>query len=132
MTPACPDVRPRLFAYHLGAGDLGLRDDIDAHLTGCPECLRAFLAHKRTCEDGGAFDERPSPALRQRLRTVVAARRRVPRAPKVVWVMAVAALALAVLGAMYVIRAPLAPLSRPAEAPGLVDAPSTQAASNLL
>ncbi len=132
MTPACANVRPALFAYHLGACDPGLCDDIDLHLTGCAECLRAFLSHKRTCEEGGAFDERPSPRLRQRLRSVVAAKRRLPRAPRAVWVMAVAALALAVLGAMYVIRAPLAPLGRPAAAPGLVDAPSTQAASNLL
>lgn len=71
---------------------MNLRDDIDLHLLGCSACLRDFLAHKRICEDGSAFDERPSPVLQHRLRSVVAAKRRVPHRAAAVWVMAVAAL----------------------------------------
>ncbi len=131
MSNACTDVKPQLLGYQLGACEPGLRDDIDQHLLGCSTCLRDFLAHKRVCEDGSAFDERPSPQLQHRLRSVVASKRRVPRKAAAVWVMAVAALALAVWGAMWVMRSPLAPLTA-TPVGGLVDSPTSQAASNLL
>jgi predicted anti-sigma-YlaC factor YlaD len=92
---SCSVVKPELFAYQLGATELPLRDELDAHLLGCPDCLAAFLAHKRTCEDGASFEARPSDLVRARLRLSVLVRR--PRRS----VFLVAAAAAATLAAVW-------------------------------
>lgn len=67
----CPLIRGELVAYHFGSVDEATRDAVEAHLLGCPGCLRAFLALKREIETAGA-SPRPSPAARERLRQAVA------------------------------------------------------------
>lgn len=113
----CTDITPHLFGYQLGACERDVRDDIDAHLLGCSACLSTALAYKRVNEDGAAFDERPSPKVRHRLRSAVLAKRKPPVA---VWVMAIAALAFAVIGTLWVRR----PAPTLTDVTGLVDAPT--------
>ncbi len=115
---SCDAVKPELFAYHLGASDLPLRDELDAHLLGCRECLGAFLAHKRACEDGGAFEARPSDLVRARLRRQVSSRR--PR--RTTYVVLAAAAAAMLAGGWFALHA--APAARPASE--LIDATSQQ------
>jgi anti-sigma factor RsiW len=62
----CPLIRTELVAYHFGAADEEVRDAVDAHLVGCPECLRAYLRLKRHLEIGSSA--RPSAHVRERLR----------------------------------------------------------------
>jgi len=69
----CDVIKPELLGYHLGTLDLVLRDGIDAHLLACRGCLTRYLEVKRALEDGQLPDERPSPALRARVRADVAA-----------------------------------------------------------
>ncbi len=66
----CKNVSDDLLGFHLGALDQARRDEVEAHLLGCPDCLRSFLALKRSLEleeDGPS----PSPASRERLRQAV-------------------------------------------------------------
>ncbi len=125
MTP-CDDITPHLFAYQLGACERAVRDDIDAHLLGCTSCLRAYLGHKRVSEDGAAFDERPSGSMRSRLHSVVRAKRAHRKAPVAVWVMAIAAVALALVGTLWALR----PAPQLTNVTGLVDSPNTYAAAH--
>jgi ferric-dicitrate binding protein FerR (iron transport regulator) len=115
---SCDAVTPELFAYQLGASDLPLRDELDAHLLGCRDCLSAFLAHKRACEDGGAFEARPSDLVRARLRREVVARG--PR--RTTWVMVAAAAAVMIAAVWFALRP--TPSSKPANE--LIDATSQQ------
>lgn len=108
MTP-CSEIEPLLLPYELGAATLPERDACDAHVSGCPGCLTKYLALKRLREDAAAFDERPLPSTRARLRARVA--RRAPRRP-VVWAFAAAALVALVL-ALQLLR-PAPPASPPA------------------
>lgn len=124
----CADVKPQLLAYQLGACEHDLRDEIDGHLLGCTACLGAFLMHKRSCEDGSAFEARPSPAVHLRLREAVLAKRpRATRARPAVWLMGAAALMIAVAGAVWALRPAPTPLAQPTTLNGLVDSPTTQA-----
>ena len=132
MTP-CEELEPRVLAYQLGACEPQLRDELDAHLLTCIGCLTRFLAQKRVCEDAAAFDQRPSPALHPRLRAAVLARRAHRPRSRAVWVMGLAAVLFALAGALWTLRPASAPsLERPADLNGLVDAPTTQAASSFL
>jgi anti-sigma factor RsiW len=91
----CDDVTPSLLAWQLGATTSPDREGIEEHLKGCTSCFAKFLAIKRVNEDAAAFDERPSPLVRERLRARV--KRRAPR--RVTWVMGLAAAAaLIILG----------------------------------
>ena len=58
-----------LLAFPLGALDEARRDEVETHLFGCPDCLRGFLALKRSLEleDGPS----PSPTSRERLRQAI-------------------------------------------------------------
>jgi predicted anti-sigma-YlaC factor YlaD len=67
----CALIREELFAYHFGAASDEERDRIDAHLPECGDCLRTYLTLKRRLESGAA-SERPSDAVRDRLREEVA------------------------------------------------------------
>src|SRR5215468_9144357 len=66
----CETVSEDLLGFHLGALDRARRDEVETHLFDCPECLRSFLALKRSLEleDEGPS---PSPASRQRLRQAI-------------------------------------------------------------
>ncbi len=67
-----------LLPFHLGALEEAEREHLEAHLLGCRACLAEYLALKRRFDSASAFEDRPSPAARERLRTEV--RRRLPRA----------------------------------------------------
>ncbi|MDP1821754.1 MAG: zf-HC2 domain-containing protein [Archangium sp.] len=117
----CDDVTPALLAWQLGACESPERDAIDVHLATCPACLGRFLATKRITEDAAAFDERPAPAVRERLRGHVARRARRPVRTSWVVGLAAAALLLGFLGWRVLTPAPLT--TPPAAAGhGLVDA----------
>ena len=118
----CDDVTPLLLAWQLGACETGEREGIEEHLKGCAACFSKFLAIKRVNEDAAAFDERPSPRLKERLRARVK-QARTPR--RMTWVMGLAAAAaliiLGVVGWRALERGSLA--TPPAAAGnGLVDA----------
>ena len=69
----CAAVASVLVAYHFASleGDEAERDAIDTHLLACQRCLGTYLALKRAAERGPL--EKPSPAVRTRLRASVAA-----------------------------------------------------------
>jgi hypothetical protein len=69
----CAGVAGHLVAYHFQVATITdeERDAIDAHLLECRACLKAYLALKRAAERGPL--EKPSSAVRQRLRADVAA-----------------------------------------------------------
>ena len=91
----CDDVTPSLLAWQLGASTSPEREGIEEHLKGCASCFAKFLELKRVSEDAAAFDERPSPRTRERLRARV--KQRAPR--RATWVMGLAAAAaLIILG----------------------------------
>jgi len=68
---SCDTVRPELVAYHFGTIELGARQAVEDHLTGCVGCLREFMALKRNMETA---EEEPLPSrgVRERLRSAVA------------------------------------------------------------
>lgn len=123
---ACDDVLPELFGYHLGASEPERRASIDAHLVSCSSCLRAYLEHKRVTEDGAAFEARPSPRVRERLRAEVRRRKPTRFAP---WVALAAAASLAVAGVWWAMQ-PSAPALRTLPN-DLVDAPVAPASASL-
>jgi anti-sigma factor RsiW len=55
-------------SYHFATISEEQRDDVEAHLVECSECLRAFLSVKRAIETGQA-GPMPSAVSRQRLRS---------------------------------------------------------------
>ncbi|MBK7862241.1 MAG: zf-HC2 domain-containing protein [Archangiaceae bacterium] len=99
----CAELEPLLMPYELGASTPAERDACETHLAACPACLAAFLSLKRVREDAAAFDERPSPVVRDRLRARVAARSR--RRP-VLWAAAAAALIAAALALKVLLQPP--------------------------
>ncbi len=68
---SCDTVKPELVAYHFGTIDPEARKAVEAHLPGCGDCLREFIALKRDMETGEA-EPLPSRAARERLRLAVA------------------------------------------------------------
>jgi len=77
----CSDINPELVLYHFGEITPEARDEVEAHLLSCPECLADFLALKRQVETA-ALDERPSETARARLRSAVAEELGVETAPR--------------------------------------------------
>ena len=116
----CDDVTPTLLAWQLGGCESPEREFIDAHVAACPTCLATFLSLKRIAEDAAAFDERPAPAIRARLRDTVGKR---ARRPVRRWVVGLAAAALLLAFMGWRVLTP-ASLTAPASAAGhgLVDA----------
>jgi anti-sigma factor RsiW len=68
----CAGVASHLVAYHFGATSEDDRNAIDSHLVACTSCLRTYLALKHATERAAL--DRPSPAVRERLRAEVARR----------------------------------------------------------
>jgi hypothetical protein len=62
--------------FYLGALEEDELDAAQAHLLACRTCLSEYLSAKRRVDSAAAFDERPSPAARHRLRTEVSHRLR--------------------------------------------------------
>jgi anti-sigma factor RsiW len=65
----CNHDRTDLVAFHFGEVDE--REDVEARLAGCAECLREYFAIKRAIESGGDAP-RPSDLVRERVRRAVA------------------------------------------------------------
>jgi anti-sigma factor RsiW len=65
-----------LVAYHLGSAGEEERERVEGHLVECPTCAQAYVRLKRHFEHAPA--ERPSDALRRRLRAEVEASFRPP------------------------------------------------------
>ncbi len=68
----CDRARPELVVYHFGETALDLRDDLEAHLLCCKDCLGDYLRLKREIETADPA-EKPSREARARLRAAVAA-----------------------------------------------------------
>lgn len=67
----CERIEPALTGYHFATLDDGERRAVEAHLPGCPACVRVFVELKRSIELAEEAPA-PSPALRARLRESVA------------------------------------------------------------
>jgi hypothetical protein len=72
MTDRCSHFQADLPGYHFAVIDPDARDALEAHLAGCPTCIAAFIALKRSLETA-ADAPRPSDTARARLRAAVAA-----------------------------------------------------------
>ncbi len=77
----CSHIAPELVPYHFGEIPLEARDEVEAHLLSCPDCLADFLAFKRQVETA-ELEERPSEAARRRLRSAVARELSIDPAPR--------------------------------------------------
>ena len=65
----CEVTLPELASFYFGDVEEEARARIETHLRGCPSCLDAYLALKRSVE---AADLEPTEADRLRLRAAVA------------------------------------------------------------
>jgi hypothetical protein len=88
-----------LLPFHLGALDDPERADIETHLASCQTCLGSLFALLRQVDRATTADERPSPAVRRRLRKAIA-RRLAPREQRRLRIAVGAALAAAMLLAL--------------------------------
>lgn len=77
----CSNTTPHLVPYQFGEIPAEARDEVEAHLLSCPDCLADFLALKRQVETT-ELDERPSEAARLRLRSAVAQQLGIETAPR--------------------------------------------------
>lgn len=68
----CSHFQADLPGYHFAVIDPDARDALEAHLAGCPTCIAAFIALKRSLETA-ADAPRPSDTARARLRAAIAA-----------------------------------------------------------
>jgi anti-sigma factor RsiW len=101
----CAGVAQHLVSYHLGSASDSEREAVEAHLVDCHACVKAYLAVKRAADR--AELERPSPAVRERLRASVAAA--FPRPTKIVFARKIPlyqGVALAALAAAIALFAP--------------------------
>ena len=109
-----------LLAFQLGAVDDTDRAIIEEHLTGCRPCLDSFFELKRRIELAADPEQRPSAALRQRVREDVA--RRIPVVPDRrmrLWVGA--AVAAAIVVGMVVTALPKSTATREGRNPVFID-----------
>ena len=117
---SCDSIDERLVGFHFGALPAEAAEEVEAHLLGCPRCLRAYFDFKR---DSGGPPGEPSRESAGRLRAEIArelraGRKRSPRgdrAPR--WrerwlpLSIAAALLFAVMGSTYALSTQ--PLSIP-------------------
>ena len=99
----CAGVAEHLVSYHLGSASDAEREAVEAHLVDCHACVKIYLAVKRAADHA----ERPSPAVRERLRASVAAA--FPRPTKIVLLRKIPlyqGVALAALAAAIALFAP--------------------------
>ena len=66
----CRRLEPELIAFHFGTVSLATREEVERHLVGCAECVKAFCALKRAVETSDG-EPPASPATRQRIRRAV-------------------------------------------------------------
>jgi anti-sigma factor RsiW len=99
----CEEIRLELIPYHFGEVPDETRRRLEAHLPGCPECVRELLSLKRAIEAADPA-ERPSDVARARLRAAVASA--IGAAPRRRWErpFAFAFAASAVLAALLAMR----------------------------
>lgn len=119
----CAEAQPLLLPFHLGACEEPTRDLLERHLHDCEGCLDRFFATKRGCESAAAFEDRPSPMVREKVRALAIAQGLRPRSKRarltLVVGLAAAAALLWFLGTRM-LNAP-APLRAPQANQGLVD-----------
>ncbi|MBI5517277.1 MAG: hypothetical protein HY909_26125 [Deltaproteobacteria bacterium] len=80
----CERAKPELLGFHFGMAEAEARGALEAHLLGCPACLREYLELKRAVELPEEI-EAPSELSRARLRRAVAAELRRGAAPWTWW-----------------------------------------------
>jgi len=122
----CESVGPELLAFHLGAVEGEQREQVETHLVTCPECLRSYLALKRSLEQQ---DETPgpSPAATGRLRSAVLAELAAAASPRWRWWERPLAFGLAATAALIALSAVRTVSSGPGAAPrGLGDPPRAE------
>lgn len=66
----CHEIEPELVGYHFDTLGEAMRERVEAHLTQCPACVRAFVELKRAIETGEDAP-RPSSMACARLRRAV-------------------------------------------------------------
>ena len=97
----CPTFDAQLLSYQLGELADPARSALEAHLPGCPGCVRGLVALKRQLELADvAPGLRPSSAAAAKLRRAMAEAVRPPPAPwerPVSWLLAAAAAVAAML-----------------------------------
>jgi hypothetical protein len=71
---SCRLIEEELVPFHFGTCTETVRSTVEAHLSACAGCLRAYLAVKRAVEAEAEAGPRPSEAARARLRRAVAQR----------------------------------------------------------
>ncbi len=69
----CRMIQGDLVAYHFATTTDEAREAIDGHLVACTACLKAYLRVKHHIERGASAGDKPSAALRSRLRADVEA-----------------------------------------------------------
>jgi hypothetical protein len=70
----CALIQGRLIEYQFAALEDADRENVEAHLLACKDCLRTYLALKAHWDRGSSAGEAPSEAARLRLRAAVEAR----------------------------------------------------------
>lgn len=119
----CELIQIDLVPYHFGAIAEEARARVEAHLLGCPACLRDFIALKRSIEAAPA-EARPTAMAKARLRKAVM-REIGHEEPGVSWAwwerpLAVAFAGAAMLAAIVLVHGVE---SAPGEAPHSLEAP---------
>lgn len=101
---SCNSLRPALLMFDVGALSPEEHESVDVHLRTCSACVAAYLDHKKLVTPA---DERPSAALRARLRSAVAVELGLVAPPRPWWHRAVVVglAAAAVLVAMVSVNA---------------------------
>jgi len=119
----CENVGPELLAFHLGAIDAATREEVEGHLVSCPECLRSYLAIKRSVEHEDGAPE-PTAAARERLRRAVLEELTAARSPRWRWWERPLAFGLAATAALVALSAVRAVSSGSGAAPREIGDPS--------
>jgi hypothetical protein len=93
----CVEAQPLLLPFHLGACEEPTRDLLERHLEECKGCLERFFSTKRGCESASAFEERPSPMIREKVHALAVAQGMRPRSKRARLTLVVGLAAAAVL-----------------------------------
>jgi anti-sigma factor RsiW len=111
---SCEEIERTLTGFHFGVVSEEERAVVEAHLPGCPACVRAFVEIKRAIETAEAVAA-PSELARRRLRLAVQRELEPPEAlwpwwqQPVVFAFAGAAVVLAMVTTRAVVDRPGAP-----------------------